>query len=463
MNSWWRHIYEYLTKPDFRDSAGYIQGVKIKILNQQIFIVGVLVTFFTLQAFLKGDSDWMTSASILVLSVILHRLNNWGYFAVTRFIWMVFFPVLVLGMTYLYGEALGGEFAYLAFIVAALVFYGNNWMRVGQIALIIILFLLTNYFYDYVESPFAEYIYPSNRTLMFIVSVVCASIAMITFFNETLKHYESQENLGNVLKDQNAYLTQLVDEKRAAYENLRVSKQELQKSNEQLLQYSYIASHDLKTPIRNVSSFVDLLSLRLKGQKNEEIQEYLGFIKAGTQKMYQQVEALLETSRYQHLELDLQIVDIIKLLEQVEKNLTLSTFSEGAIIRYGHIPTIIGDPLQLERLFQNLLENGLKYNNSPLPEVRVGYEARDGFHQFSVSDNGIGIAPEFYDTVFQVFKRLHQPDQYSGNGIGLANCKHIVELHGGAIWIDPRMQQGTTFRFTIPLVRPDRSDYPGSG
>ncbi len=428
----------------------YIQDVKIKILNQQLIIVSILVVFFTIQAFVLRDKDWWISASILLICLFLYWLNNRGLFKIARFVWITVFPVLVLGITYLYGESLSGEYVYLGFIVSALVFYENNWIRVGQISLSIFLFCLTRYIYQNIESPLSAFVYSGNDILVFIVSVVCASIVMITFFNETLKHYEAQANLSHELKEQNANLIQSIEERRITNEKLEENQIQLQKSNDQLVQYSYVASHDLKTPIRSVSNFVDLLTRRLQENEDPEIHEYLSFIKSGTKKMYYQVEGLLETSQYRHIELHLQEVEINELLAQVQNNLKPLIDRVNGIIRYQTLPTIKGDPMHLERLFQNLLENGLKYNSSERPTVSIVHRKIEASHEFSITDNGIGIAPEYHQTIFQIFKRLHLPGEYDGNGIGLANCKHIVELHEGKIWVGPSAGPGTTFRFTLP-------------
>ena len=427
----------------------YLQAIKTRLLNMQLLLVVGVVLFFLFQGLLLGDQDVIIPFTSLFLTIILLVFNGYGYYKLARFGWVVLYPLLIVFLTYVYGEELRSEFAYFGFTLGTLIFYDEKWVRIGVTLLIIGLFIATNYFYSNFDSPFAEYVYSFDKVIMFGVSVVCVAIILIVFYNENVKQHEEQLLLSEQLKQQNEQLLQLVAEKKEANQALQQSKGQLEQSNASLIQFAYIASHDLKTPLRNVSNFVDLLSRKLQNMDDPDVHDYLAFIKAGTKKMHHQVEAVLETSRYQHAELQLRKVNIDLLLEQVNALLMPFIKERGAKVTWNAMPNMIGDAQFLEKLFLNLIENGIKYNQSENPLIRLSFENTESHYVFCVTDNGIGIAPEYYDQVFKIFKRLPVADHTTGTGIGLASCRQIVALHQGEIWIEPNPTGGSKFKFTI--------------
>ena len=444
-----KSFWSLLLNPQTPGKVTYLQAIKSRLLSMQLVLVVVVVLFFLFQGLVHGDQDVVVSVTVLLLTAILLVLNNRGYYKIARFGWVVMYPLLIVFLTYVYGEELRSEFAYFGFTIGTLIFYDEKWVRIGVTILIIGLFVATNYFYSNFESPFADFVYSFDKVIMFIVSVVCVAIVLIVFYNENVKQHEEQLLLSEQLKQQNEQLLQLVSEKKEANQALQQSKGQLEQSNANLIQFAYIASHDLKTPLRNISNFVDLLSRKLKHLEDPDLKDYLNYIKAGTKKMHHQVEAVLETSRYQHAELQLGKVDIHQLLEQVITLLEPFIQQKRAQVSWHGMPQIIGDAQFLEKLFLNLIENGIKYNQSERPVIRITFEEDTIQYTFCVADNGIGIAPEYYDQVFKIFKRLPAPEHTTGTGIGLASCKQIVTLHDGEIWIEPIAQGGSQFKFTI--------------
>jgi PAS domain S-box-containing protein len=241
-----------------------------------------------------------------------------------------------------------------------------------------------------------------------------------------------------------------VTDRRRAEQALDERTRELLRSNAELEQFAYVASHDLQEPLRAIVSYLQLIERRYKGHLDERADRYIGHAVAGTRRMQVLINELLTYSRVGRRGGAFAPVDGEAIFEQAIANLRTAIAQSEARVTHDPLPTVQGDPTQLLQLFQNLIGNAIKFRAEAPPRVHVAAEHNDGAWQFAVRDNGIGIAPEYHDRVFVIFQRLHGRDEYPGTGIGLAICKKIVERHGGRIWIESRPGEGTTFRFTIP-------------
>lgn len=199
-----------------------------------------------------------------------------------------------------------------------------------------------------------------------------------------------------------------------------------------------------------VVSFLQLLKRRYVGQLDQEADEYIQFAVEGGTRMQLLIEDLLRYSRAGSRELFLADVDFNEIVDQVLAELGPTIDETGATVVRAELPAVVADPVQMSRLFQNLLANAVKYHGEEAPRVRVDADRLAGAWVFSVRDNGIGIPPDQFDRIFRVFQRLHSQAEYPGTGIGLAICKRIVERHGGRIWVDSIPGKGSTFRFTLP-------------
>ncbi len=225
---------------------------------------------------------------------------------------------------------------------------------------------------------------------------------------------------------------------------------ELVRSNEDLSQFAYVASHDLQEPLRTVSSFATLLAKRYRGKLDENADEFIGLITEGTARMQALINDLLSYSRVGTKNKPFEDVRLDEVLDSALANLRAAVEEADPAITRDPLPEVWGDRAQLTQLLQNLLANALKFRRDPKLEIHVGVRQVDGEWQLSVRDNGVGFDPAFADRIFVIFQRLHGKREYSGTGIGLAICKKVAELHGGRIWVQSQPGRGTTFFFTMP-------------
>jgi PAS domain S-box-containing protein len=225
---------------------------------------------------------------------------------------------------------------------------------------------------------------------------------------------------------------------------------ELKRSNADLEQFAYVASHDLQEPLRMVASYTQLLAKRYKGKLDADADDFIGFAVEGANRMQRLIQDLLAYSRVTTQGHGFEQVDCHALLEEVLDNLRLAIEESRVVVTSNTLPTVIADGAQLGQLFQNLIGNAIKFRSEEPPRVSVSAEHRTNEWLFSVRDNGIGIDPQYAGRIFVVFQRLHDREEYPGTGIGLAICKRIVERHGGRIWVESKLGEGATFYFTLP-------------
>jgi signal transduction histidine kinase len=243
----------------------------------------------------------------------------------------------------------------------------------------------------------------------------------------------------------------------AAHASLEARTEDLQRSNSELEQFAYVASHDLQEPLRKVASFCQLLQRRYAGQLDAKADEYIEHAVDGAKRMQALINDLLAFSRVGRTGQRLEPVSCAVLLAQAWANLAADVRRTYATIEVGELPVVLGEASLLTAVFQNLIGNALKFRADEPPRVTVSIRRDGDFWLFSFSDNGIGIEPEYAERIFVIFQRLHDKASYPGTGIGLAMVRKIIEYHGGRIWLDTTITAGARFWFTLPALPEDEN------
>jgi PAS domain S-box-containing protein len=245
----------------------------------------------------------------------------------------------------------------------------------------------------------------------------------------------------------------VITERKQLELRLEEQNRQLNRSNAELEQFAYVASHDLQEPLRAISGCAQILAQRCSGSLDADKNALLEHVVAGAARMKALIEGLLSLSRVASGAQILASVSAADIVQRALRNLETSIADQGASVSVAALPNVAADPTQLLQLFQNLIGNALKYRGGAAPAVAVTCVQRGGFQQFSVHDNGIGIEPQYFERIFGVFQRLHTREEYPGTGIGLAICRKIVERHGGKLWLESSPGNGSTFHFTLETAK----------
>ncbi|MFH1533096.1 MAG: ATP-binding protein [Pseudomonadota bacterium] len=271
--------------------------------------------------------------------------------------------------------------------------------------------------------------------------------------------HEKLKNAAAKLEATNRQLRSEIGKRRKAERALAKTVQRLQRSNAELSQFAYVASHDLQEPLRTISSFVQLIETRYSEQADDKGLEYIHFTVDAARRMKTLIDDLLELSRVETTSQNFAPTSSVEAVHQVLGLLSESIRETGAeVVIPGDLPRVDADPTQLAQLFQNLIGNAIKFRRAEVPpRIEIRADRVDDLWTFQVSDNGIGLDLANVDRIFKMFQRLHARDAYPGTGIGLAICRKIVERHGGRIWVESEPGQGSTFSFTLASPAPTDS------
>ncbi|MBF0499457.1 MAG: hypothetical protein HQM09_04965 [Candidatus Riflebacteria bacterium] len=248
------------------------------------------------------------------------------------------------------------------------------------------------------------------------------------------------------------WVSRLDGERRKAEEVLRKTVHELERSNADLEQFAYVASHDLQEPLRMIGSYVQLLQRRYKGKLDSDADDFIEYAVNGAKRMRNLINDLLAYSRVVRRRKDFEPTSFEEILKQVEADLRLAVQASGGSITHEPLPTINADPVQIAQVLQNLIGNALKFHGDRPPKVHIEAKKENAEWVFSVRDNGIGFEAQYADRIFVIFQRLQGGEKYPGTGIGLAICKKIMERHGGRIWAESTPGEGSVFHFAIPAI-----------
>jgi signal transduction histidine kinase len=287
-----------------------------------------------------------------------------------------------------------------------------------------------------------------GRAIVFgnALSFLFLFVAGVLIYQEMDRRKHAEESVQQL----NADLEHRVTERTA---ELRLRTEDLARSNSELQQFAYVASHDLQEPLRMVASFTQLLAKRYNDKLGDDAREFIHFAVDGATRLQTLITDLLSYSRVGTHAKPLTCMDADRVLDRVLASLKLTIQETSAQITREKLPAVMADEIQLGQLLQNLLTNALKFRGADVPRIHISSIEEGGFWRISVRDNGIGIAPEHTDRIWVIFQRLHTKAEYPGTGIGLAICKKIAERHGGSIRVEPTPGGGSTFSFTIPILK----------
>ena len=289
---------------------------------------------------------------------------------------------------------------------------------------------------------------------LILVSGVLGDMVAVDCIKIGITDYVLKDSLGRLPVAVRAALQdkKLRQERRQAQEELRQKVEELSRSNRDLEQFAYVASHHLQEPLRVVTANTNLLAQRYRGKLDEQADKYIDHTLDGVRRMHGLIQDLLAFSRYAWQEAALRSTDCNDAVAQAMKNLPAAIQESGATIKYEGLPRLMANGSQLRQVFQTLIGNAIRFRSPEAPVVEISAERQGAEWMLSVADNGIGIPAEHAEDIFVIFHRLHAPADYPGNGIGLSICKKIVERHGGNISATPRAGGGTIFKFTLPAL-----------
>ena len=241
-------------------------------------------------------------------------------------------------------------------------------------------------------------------------------------------------------------------QRRNAEQELAHKAEELERSNKDLEQFAYVASHDLQEPLRMVATYTQLLGERYQGKLDEQADKYIHYAVDGATRMQTLIQDLLAFSRAGRQGTELKPTDSNTVIKSALASLAAAVQESGAVINHDELPFVLANGAQLQQVFQNLIGNAIKFRGQEPPVIDITAQEKNGESVFAVADNGIGIPPEHVEGIFTIFQRLHTREEYPGNGIGLAICKRIIERQGGKIWVESQPGGGTTFRFTLQIA-----------
>ncbi|MFG1703961.1 ATP-binding protein [Nonomuraea sp. M3C6] len=258
------------------------------------------------------------------------------------------------------------------------------------------------------------------------------------------------------LAELSSHLDSMRDRIVSAWRETSDRAEELRRSNSELEQFAYVASHDLQEPLRKVASFTQMLEQRYGSELDERARQYIHYAVDGAKRMQLLINDLLDFSRVGRITGEKTPIETGAALDTALENLSATIEDTEATVTRDDLPKVTGNRLQLTQLFQNLIENAVKFRSEEPPRIHIGATRNGAMWEFSCSDNGIGVEPKYADRIFLIFQRLHARDVYPGTGIGLALCRKIVEYHGGQLWLDGGTEgHGATFRWTLPAAGDD--------
>ena len=428
------------------DTQTLAQNKQIRLLNQ---IVSILFTGLLIRLILDVmDADWQGITVLTIMSslfLLTFLFQHFKYFNTAKSYFVTIFILLMTAMVMLMGRNLGAEFGFFTSVIMVLAFFDNRKSRAVFFIATVTCYAISQWYIANYDSPLSSSLTSASFHFMFFANGICTVLMTKVFVNQNEAFSKQTLELLNDLKEKNKSLED---------QQIHIAQQnkKLEVTNKELERFAFVASHDLKTPLRNINSFLQLLKRRLKsnGTYSEDVSEYIDFASNNARQMHFLIQDILEYSRLNQEGVQYGEINLTEIINQIQNNIQTYIEDKNAVIEISQLPTIQGNESQITLLFQNLIENAIKYNEELSPRIQINYEESPTGFLISVTDNGIGIEQEYSEKIFEMFTRLHNQGHYQGSGIGLAICQKIANHHGGFIELESEINKGSTFKIHLP-------------
>lgn len=411
---------------------------QIMLLNRICLVVVFLASIKMIMEI--AEEDWlgaMFAASFVILLSIPIVLNQFRRFSLSKWLTVIFFIIPLVCLKTIYGTAVGSDFAYMIILTTAYVIFHRPKNLFIATLLIAISYTLGSVILE-IQGPLRE----SHTNFLSTYHFFFLTSAFISLLITRLSLVGERNE-----KEKSRFL---LHELKGHQKEIESKNDNLERLNGDMERFVYMASHDLKTPLRNITSFLTLIKRKVTNSNDPELVEYLEFVSSNSVRMHHLIEDILSYSVLNKNSTSFSDLNLNEMISEVRENMASILLEKNGLIRFTELPYIRGDKSQFLLLFQNLTENALKYNRSAVPEVNVSFERTENEGSILIKDNGIGIPEQYKEKIFEMFTRLHNVDEFSGTGIGLATCKRIVEKSGGKIRVESS-SEGSTFFLTWPI------------
>jgi signal transduction histidine kinase len=413
------------------ETTPHTTSVATRISNRLVIVPALLnlLMFFIYLA--QGDGvKLVTCILFFSLTASVYIFNLYKKYALSRIIVTLIYPLAIGLLQIAMGKTLRADGLFLIFTIFPVIFYANIKQRIISILWVFSIYILSAYYIANYPPLIDQELSLFESIITYIASFSAIIWVSNFYLDENKRHNKNLESKNSELKNKNGELYQV---------------------NSELERFAYIASHDLKTPIRTIVSYIELIERRIEKKEYDDLAKYITFVKEGGRNIHNLVTELLEFSKLNiEKQINLEIVDVQDLVNTNILQLESFLQKANASIITANLPTIKTNRMLLSLVFQNLIENGIKYNENPSPKIEITNQSNPNSTIFWIKDNGIGIEQSYFDTIFEIFSRLN-PQQAEGTGMGLAITKKIVEQQfGGKISLISSLGKGSTFIIELP-------------